>query len=683
MIPGRLAVKTFCKNCGTKVLVSEVIAGSVVDCSRCGRSFRIGPDPASVGVLRLVQGHDVGDVIYFEKKVTIGRSSGCDIPLPDPIVSRMHAALEFMNGTFYVRDLGSRHGVCVNEWRTVQRPLRTGDRVKIGNTVFEFTCLDPTYSPRDYPCATPQSLSLDVAYEIRLPWPQEPHEPWDVLAAWSPETTRNFLQTLVWVNACFNRPLDSKQFLREGLEVILKALGADLVQILSPDPQGEDLVTKGLVCASGVSGREPMKPSASVVRRCLEEGASFLIEKEKPDKPQKDSSDQVRWALLVPATYVDVEPCVLWGEIGRRSVESARHLLIEATILARALVAALQNRLRLEQIQDATRDRVRLERQFGPQATDEILAEPRSLAPTKSLVPVSVLSMRLHGIEAGSTTVDPRSIVTALDEFYEVASDVISRHKGILQSIDGTVIRAFWGFPTPNGETMLRAIQCALDIRSQIVQLDRLRGKAMEKTIGLGCGIATGPGIVAELGPSYRKDWICLGNVTDLADEIAARADDRILICPATYQALGGLVEIEAIPAEVGPFDHQTLEIHELIGLKTGPFDKEERRRERRLRTAVQAYCILSDGRRLEAIIVDFSPSGAALNIELQVDQIVAVADEIELLCGDRSFHGTVRNVMPSTDGVGYPFYRIGVGFEEVALDLLDSVKRACEIPSS
>jgi hypothetical protein len=65
----------------------------------------------------------------------VGRSSSCDLVLPDDSVSRRHAEIALRGGICVIRDLGSCNGTYVNG-RAVQRArLRRGDELQLGETV--------------------------------------------------------------------------------------------------------------------------------------------------------------------------------------------------------------------------------------------------------------------------------------------------------------------------------------------------------------------------------------------------------------------------------------------------------------------------------------------------------------------------------------------------------------------
>jgi pSer/pThr/pTyr-binding forkhead associated (FHA) protein len=68
---------------------------------------------------------------------TIGRED-CDIVVPDPAMSRRHAAVRTLDSGIAIEDLGSTNGTFVNDRRIYGiAELKQGDRVRFGNTVWE------------------------------------------------------------------------------------------------------------------------------------------------------------------------------------------------------------------------------------------------------------------------------------------------------------------------------------------------------------------------------------------------------------------------------------------------------------------------------------------------------------------------------------------------------------------
>ncbi len=71
--------------------------------------------------------------------VSIGRASDCSIPVKDRYLSRKHAEIVADNGSWMLKDCGSANGTYLNGSRVERdHPLRTGDRIRLGDTEIVF-----------------------------------------------------------------------------------------------------------------------------------------------------------------------------------------------------------------------------------------------------------------------------------------------------------------------------------------------------------------------------------------------------------------------------------------------------------------------------------------------------------------------------------------------------------------
>jgi EmrB/QacA subfamily drug resistance transporter len=97
-------------------------------------------DSTSVGSLRAIEGDDVGLVVVVSGATVLGRDSSADVVISDEEVSGRHLRVFSDHGEAVLEDLGSTNGTFVNGRRIAGGyRARSGDRIKIGMTVFEFT----------------------------------------------------------------------------------------------------------------------------------------------------------------------------------------------------------------------------------------------------------------------------------------------------------------------------------------------------------------------------------------------------------------------------------------------------------------------------------------------------------------------------------------------------------------
>lgn len=91
---------------------------------------------------RLILQDDGGRVSQFElsHNAVIGRSRSCSVRIKDKRISREHSKIVFKEGRFLVFDAGSKNGTKVNgRLATEPVPLRSGDRIDLGDVVLTFT----------------------------------------------------------------------------------------------------------------------------------------------------------------------------------------------------------------------------------------------------------------------------------------------------------------------------------------------------------------------------------------------------------------------------------------------------------------------------------------------------------------------------------------------------------------
>src|SRR5262245_28985887 len=65
--------------------------------------------------------------------LSIGRDPSNDLVLPDAMVSRRHAVIEYRGSQYYLRDCNSSNGSVINGDRVSEKSLRDGDVVAIGS----------------------------------------------------------------------------------------------------------------------------------------------------------------------------------------------------------------------------------------------------------------------------------------------------------------------------------------------------------------------------------------------------------------------------------------------------------------------------------------------------------------------------------------------------------------------
>lgn len=83
----------------------------------------------------VAEGGRTGQVASIMRVLKVGRGREAQLRLDDSCVSRLHCSFEHANAEVTLRDLRSLNGTRLNGRRVTYEVLRSGDRIRVGQTV--------------------------------------------------------------------------------------------------------------------------------------------------------------------------------------------------------------------------------------------------------------------------------------------------------------------------------------------------------------------------------------------------------------------------------------------------------------------------------------------------------------------------------------------------------------------
>lgn len=99
------------------------------------------PAPAHGGYTAGLNVYYSGERFPINKdRFIIGRGKqSSDLTIKDPNVSRQHAMIEFLNGQYYIVDMGSTNGVEYNGQRVQRKVINEGDTFRVCDHELRFS----------------------------------------------------------------------------------------------------------------------------------------------------------------------------------------------------------------------------------------------------------------------------------------------------------------------------------------------------------------------------------------------------------------------------------------------------------------------------------------------------------------------------------------------------------------
>jgi len=284
-------------------------------------------------------------------EVPLGRDLGNRLSIGDPALSRRHCLLTYADGQVKIRDLKSRNGTFVNGTAVQESPLKHGDQISVGDSVFVLLIEDETsgsapdrveFHDEQPTHTTSHILPQDVLY-------LQPDRLLNELPT-SPQVARN-LSALLKISRAVHaiRDLDELQaaILSHMFEVVPAERGAILLT-----SEGSEQFASVFTRHRGSEASHPVRISRTIARQVLDEGIAML----GVDIPGTDSLSgveslvvsQVHSLLCVPLTvFGKTIGCIYLDTTNAAARFQEDHLQLAAAI-AGISAMALENARRVQ-----------------------------------------------------------------------------------------------------------------------------------------------------------------------------------------------------------------------------------------------------------------------------------------------------------------------------------------------
>jgi signal transduction histidine kinase len=303
--------------------------------------------------LFVIQGADQGKRFELKSKpMALGRDQSNPIRLHDTEVSRRHAEVRPVEDSYRIVDLGSANGTYLNGRPIDQAPLRSGDRLQLGQTVMLFN--EGATAERDLTArvdvlsrTSPEDRSA-ILRSIPAGEGSRVLQAPDVTGGWLKDRLLN-LSVMYRATQAISHVMEIDALLPQILELVFESIAADRGAILLKDDAGQ-LVPKAVRWRGTADSEERMTISRTIADHVLEQGQGVITSDAPGDTrfgPAQSIVDfGIREAICVPiqgrhatlgVLYADIRaaagaPLSNFGKDGVRTRFSQDHLMLMAAI---------------------------------------------------------------------------------------------------------------------------------------------------------------------------------------------------------------------------------------------------------------------------------------------------------------------------------------------------------------
>jgi len=167
-----------------------------------------------------------------------------------------------------------------------------------------------------------------------------------------------------------------------------------------------------------------------------------------------------------------------------------------------------------------------IERKFGrylsPEIVRRLTAAPEELKIEGELREVTALFSDIEGFTTMSEQAEPRTLVGALDAYFEGVCAIVIRHGGMVDKIVGDAVHGLFNAPLDLPHHARAALDCAVEIGRFTAEF---RHRDDAKALGFGrtrIGFETGPVIVGDVGGLGHLDYTAHGDAVNSAARLEA-----------------------------------------------------------------------------------------------------------------------------------------------------------------
>ena len=166
------------------------------------------------------------------------------------------------------------------------------------------------------------------------------------------------------------------------------------------------------------------------------------------------------------------------------------------------------------------RTRAMFSRYVSADVVEELMSSSDELKLGGRRVNITIMFCDIRGFTAYSENKAPEQVVSRLNEYLTVMTEIIFRHGGTLDKYLGDGLMAFFGAPVYYPDHVERAIKTAAEIQVAIDRLSEEWAAKGEPPLNIGVGINSGSVLVGNVGSPERMDYTVIGEDVNLASRV-------------------------------------------------------------------------------------------------------------------------------------------------------------------
>ncbi len=206
------------------------------------------------------------------------------------------------------------------------------------------------------------------------------------------------------------------------------------------------------------------------------------------------------------------------------------------------------------------------------EVAEEVLKNEGSMKLGGDYKEVTMFFSDIRNFTSMSEKVEPHQVVSMLNEYLSLMTDIIIKYKGVIDKYVGDEIMAVWGAPIKHENDPELCIRSALAQMQALEELNKQRVARGEPEIKIGMGINTGKVISGNMGSEKRLDYTVIGDNVNLASRLCSSAGKQglhhIIVAQSTYEFIKDIVEAKEVEPIYVKGKEKPIQIFEIYDIR-------------------------------------------------------------------------------------------------------------------
>jgi len=184
---------------------------------------------------------------------------------------------------------------------------------------------------------------------------------------------------------------------------------------------------------------------------------------------------------------------------------------------------------------------------------------------------VAVLFCDIRGFTPMSEELAPNEVVTFLNDYYAMMTEIVKQHKGMVIQFVGDEIFAAFGALDSYPDNELNSVICGLKMMEKLAELNNKYNIKFKREIQMGIGINDGEVVAGNVGSEDRIRYSLTGDTVNTGKRIESLTKDqpnKILISDGIYQKTSDLVKAIAWEPLFVKGKKDKILVYEVSGMK-------------------------------------------------------------------------------------------------------------------